>query len=67
MAALDLLTRKRQEMPALKWAQKFARPAQQLEDLLEQAGPAADTAADAATDDDRTLVARLLNREFDRP
>lgn len=67
IAALELLTGKRQEMPMLKWAQKFARPAQQLEDLLDQAGPAADTAADAVTDDDRILVARLLNREFDRP
>lgn len=67
IAALDLLTHKRQEMTALRWAQKFAHPAHQLENLLEQAGPAAEYAAGSVTDADRTLVARLLNREFDRP
>jgi len=54
------------QMSPVTWAQRFALPHAQLTDLLARHDPidVADARADA-TDTDRALVARFVNRELD--
>ncbi|MFJ7625945.1 hypothetical protein ACIQZN_05570 [Streptomyces sp. NPDC097595] len=62
----DRLSERREQMDALQWARRFAGPLARLADLLAEADEAA--VADArrdATDADRALVERFLNRELD--
>lgn len=67
IAARDLLNARRAEMTALRWAQRFAYPFTQLEDLLRQVGDdAVRRAAQQVGDTERDLVNRLLNRELDQ-
>lgn len=62
----DRLTERRDQMDKLQWARRFAAPFAQLADLLEEADAAAvEDARRDATDDDRALVERFLNRELD--
>jgi hypothetical protein len=65
----DELLNRRAGMTPLRWTQRYALPFAQLEDPLQQAGPAAvaDARAAATTADDRQLIARFLNRELDLP
>jgi hypothetical protein len=53
-------------MSPVTWAHRFALPHAQLTDLLARHDPidVADARADA-TDTDRALVARFVNRELD--
>jgi hypothetical protein len=63
---LDALTARRGDLPPLEWAHRFALPHAQLTDLLDRHPLAAVQAARAAaTDADRRLVERFLNRELD--
>lgn len=67
IAARDLLQERRTQLSALRWAQRFAFPFAQLDDLLDQAGPTAvERARREITDTDRDTVTRLLNRELDQ-
>lgn len=62
----DRLAERREQMDPLQWAQRFSGPHARLADLLDQHGEAA--VADArrgATDGDRRLAERFLNRELD--
>ncbi|OIJ85078.1 hypothetical protein BIV25_45035 [Streptomyces sp. MUSC 14] len=62
----DRLLQRREEMDALRWAERFAGPHAQLADLLDQHDEAA--VADArrdATAADHALADRFLNRELD--
>ena len=66
--ARDLLEQRRTQLAALRWAQRFAFPLTQLDDLLDQAGPAAvERARREITDAHRDTVTRLLNRDLDQP
>ncbi|MER5867652.1 hypothetical protein [Kitasatospora sp. NPDC002040] len=66
VVARDTIGERRTHMTALRWAERFAFPFNQLQDLLDQAGPAAVArAAGQATDADRELVRRLLDQELD--
>ncbi len=67
VAARDFLHQRRGQIGALRWAERFAVPFTQLEDLLGKAGDAAtERAQGETTDDHRALVARLLNGELDQ-
>lgn len=60
------LAERRGQMDPLQWAERFAAPHAQLADLLDQQDEAA--VADArrgATDAERSLAERFLNRELD--
>ncbi len=62
----DRIEERRAQMPALQWAQRFAAPHAQLADLIGQhSKTVVDDARASATDDDRALVTRFLNRELD--
>ncbi|MGW2539492.1 hypothetical protein ACWC5I_01105 [Kitasatospora sp. NPDC001574] len=62
----DRLAERRSQVTPLQWAQRFAGPHAQLADILGQHGDvAADDARRDATDADRSLVERFLNRELD--
>ena len=68
LAALDLLQQKRTQMAAARWAIQLAYPTAQLEDLVDLYGSAAvATARTKITDDERSLVVRLFDRELDQP
>lgn len=62
----DRLAERRAEMTPLQWTQRFALPHAQLADLISQHDEAdlADARANA-TDADRAVVTRFLNRELD--
>ncbi len=66
IAAHELLDRRRTQMTALRWAQRFAYPFGQLDELLTRAG---DTAVECARaeigPDHHALVARLFDKELD--
>jgi hypothetical protein len=63
---LDALEARRTSLPPLEWAGRFAVPHTQLVDLLGRFPPATvDAARTAASDVDRRLVERLLDRELD--
>lgn len=67
LAARDMLAERRTQMTALRWAERFAFPFHQLEDLLDKAGEAAgDRARAKITPADRDLVRRLLEGELDQ-
>ncbi|WP_406721915.1 hypothetical protein OG968_03010 [Streptomyces althioticus] len=62
----DRLAERREQMDALQWAERFAGPHERLADLLGQHDETA--VADArreATEVDRALAERFLNRELD--
>jgi hypothetical protein len=62
----DGLSQRREQIDALQWAQRFARPHAQLTDLLSQHDQAAlSDARRDATDADRAMVGRFLRRELD--
>ncbi|MFF1844220.1 hypothetical protein ACFVW9_21120 [Streptomyces sp. NPDC058217] len=62
----DQLSERREQMDVLQWVQRFAGPLARLTDLLAEADEAAVTDARRdATDTDRALVERFLNRELD--
>ncbi|MCC9706159.1 hypothetical protein E4N62_13305 [Streptomyces sp. MNU76] len=62
----DRLAERREQLDPLQWAERFAGPHAQLADLLDQHDEAAVTdARHCATDADRSLAERLLNRELD--
>lgn len=62
----DRIAERRAQLPALQWAQRFAAPHTQLADLLSRHSKTAlDDARAAATDADRALVTRFLDRELD--
>lgn len=64
----DELERRKQAVTPLRWAQRFALPQAQLADLLDRADPTAvSDARQAATELQRQLVDRFLNRELDLP
>ena len=63
---LDALEARRASLLPLEWARRFAVPHTQLVDLLGRFPPATvDAAHTAASDADRRLVERLLDRELD--
>ncbi|MFD7240233.1 hypothetical protein ACFWAT_33590 [Streptomyces syringium] len=67
IAARDLIAERRTQVTALRWAERFAFPFHQLEDLLEKTGArAVERAREAITDADRELVRRLLEGELDQ-
>ncbi|MFD9452697.1 hypothetical protein ACFWBC_06365 [Streptomyces sp. NPDC059985] len=67
IAARDMIAERRTQMTALRWAERFASPFHQLEDLLEKTGDAAVARARTKiTDADRELVRRLLEGELDQ-
>ncbi|MFF1715545.1 hypothetical protein [Streptomyces sp. NPDC058268] len=62
----DRLAQRREQMDPLQWAQRFAGPHERLADLLDQHDEMA--VADArrdATEAERSLAERFLNRELD--
>ncbi|MCU7705107.1 hypothetical protein ACGILS_02350 [Streptomyces albidoflavus] len=62
----DRIVERRAQLPALQWAQRFAAPHAQLADLLSRHSKTAlDDARAAATEADRALVTRFLDRELD--
>lgn len=64
--ALDMIDERRTHMTALRWAERFALPYFQLEDLLKRAGKrAVSKAREQAGDAERELVRRLLDGELD--
>ncbi|MEU6451849.1 hypothetical protein [Streptomyces sp. NPDC046979] len=64
--ALDMIDERRTHMTALRWAERFALPFFQLEDLLRRAGErAVSKAREQAGDAERELVRRLLDGELD--
>jgi hypothetical protein len=68
VVARDALDERRADLDPLTWTLRFAAPHAQLTDLLEQFPlPAVAAARQDATEDDRRLVGRLLNRELDLP
>ncbi len=68
VAARDALDERRAALEPLAWAKRFAAPHAQLTDLLDQFPQATVAAAHrAVTENERHLVARLLNRELDLP
>ncbi|WP_433258268.1 hypothetical protein ACQPYK_22985 [Streptosporangium sp. CA-135522] len=63
----DALLARKAELTPLRWAQRFASPAAQLEDVLDRFPPQTiDHHRAAITDAQRDLVARFLNRELDQ-
>ncbi len=65
---LDALDARRADLTPLAWAHRFATAYAQLTDLLAQFPTAAvDAARREATDEQRDLVCRFLNREMDLP
>jgi len=65
---LDALQRRRADLTPLQWAQRYAAPHAQLGDLLAQFPQTTiDAARRDATDEQRHLVRRFLNRELDLP
>jgi hypothetical protein len=68
VVARDALEARRADLDPLAWAERYATAHAQLTDLLDQFPQAAVAAAGrGATECERQLVARLLNRELDRP
>lgn len=68
VAAREALDERREALGPLAWAERFAAPHAQLTDLLDQfPQPAVAAAHRDVTEDERHLVARLLNRELDLP
>jgi hypothetical protein len=68
VVARDALEARRADLDPLTWAERYATAHAQLTDLLDQFPQAAVAAAGrGATEGERQLVARLLNRELDRP
>jgi hypothetical protein len=68
VVARDALDDRRAALAPLTWAERFAAPHAQLTDLLDQfPQPAVAAARRDATENDRRLVTRLLNRELDLP
>ncbi|MGC5234458.1 hypothetical protein ACPXCL_17130 [Streptomyces albogriseolus] len=62
----DRLVERRGQLDPLQWAERFAGPHAQLADLLEQDGEVAvSDARQGATDAERSLAERFLNRELD--
>jgi len=62
----DRLAERREQMDPLQWAGRFAGPHAQLADLLDQHDDVAvSDARQGATDTDRSLAERFLNRELD--
>jgi hypothetical protein len=62
----DRLAERREQMDPLRWAERFAAPHAQLADLIGQHDQAAVVdARDVATEADRAVVERFLNRELD--
>ncbi|KOT79140.1 hypothetical protein ADK70_31995 [Streptomyces rimosus subsp. pseudoverticillatus] len=62
----DALAERRQQLDALRWAERFAAPHARLADVLRQHGDwAVQQAREQATAADRALVERFLNRELD--
>ncbi|WP_079077914.1 hypothetical protein [Streptomyces sp. CdTB01] len=62
----DRLLERRDEMTPLQWAERFALPHDQLASLLDQHDEVdVSDARTNATDDDRAVVTRFLNRELD--
>ncbi|MFJ1936298.1 hypothetical protein ACIOGZ_27005 [Kitasatospora sp. NPDC088160] len=63
----DKLAERRQQIDALRWAQRFALPHSQLADLLAQHDETAvEDARRSAAPTNHALVDRFLNRELDR-
>ncbi|MEU6219077.1 hypothetical protein ABZ845_16370 [Streptomyces sp. NPDC047022] len=66
VVARDMIDERRAHMTALRWAERFALPFEELEDLIRLAGKRAeDQARAAAGDEERELVRRLLDGELD--
>ncbi|MYQ55648.1 MULTISPECIES: hypothetical protein [unclassified Streptomyces] len=64
--ALDMIDERRKHMTAVRWAERFALPYFQLDDLLKRAGTRAVSKARVqAGDAERELVRRLLDGELD--
>ncbi len=64
--ARDMIEERRTHMTALRWAERFALPFEELEDLIRLAGKRAeDRACAAAGAEERELVRRLLDGELD--
>ncbi|MFF9076100.1 hypothetical protein ACF1A9_27990 [Streptomyces sp. NPDC014872] len=62
----DRLAERHEQMDPLNWAKRFARPHAQLADLLDEHDETAvDDARADASEADRALVERFLNRELD--
>ncbi|PAX86074.1 hypothetical protein CLM85_08025 [Streptomyces albidoflavus] len=62
----DALDERRRSMTPLKWSERFALPFTQLTDLLERAGQApVEQARSTASEDQKKIVQRFLNREMD--
>lgn len=66
VAARDMIGERRTQMTALRWAERFALPFAQLEDLLRRAGKRAEEQARTRVGmEERELVRRLLDGELD--
>ncbi|QMU78858.1 hypothetical protein GXW83_27325 [Streptacidiphilus sp. PB12-B1b] len=66
VVARDMINERRTHMTALRWAEQFALPFAELEDLIRLAGKRAEDRARArAGEEERELVRRLLDGELD--
>ncbi|MGR3869461.1 hypothetical protein ACUXZZ_12800 [Streptomyces graminifolii] len=66
VVARDMIDERRTHMAALRWAERFALPFEELEDLIRLAGKRAEDRARAAVgQEERELVRRLLDGELD--
>lgn len=66
VTARDMIDERRTHMTALRWAERFALPFEELEDLIRLAGKRAEDRARAgAGEEERELVRRLLDGELD--
>ncbi|WP_030237198.1 hypothetical protein [Streptomyces sp. NRRL S-350] len=66
VVARDMIDERRTHMTALRWAERFALPFEELDDLIRSAGKRAeDRARAAAGQEERDLVRRLLDGELD--
>ncbi|WAH98198.1 hypothetical protein [Arthrobacter sp. MMS18-M83] len=62
---LESITRRRAEIPAAEWEERFSIPSEQLTDLLERQHTGPMVAAEQASNEDRRLVEMVLDGGLD--
>ncbi|MEW1980546.1 hypothetical protein AB0333_06405 [Citricoccus sp. NPDC079358] len=64
-AMLESITRRRAEIPATEWEDRFSIASEQLNDLLERQHAGPTVAAEEASDEDRRLIEMVLDGRLD--
>ncbi|MEA5456525.1 hypothetical protein SPF06_17500 [Sinomonas sp. JGH33] len=64
-AMLESITRRRAEIPAVEWEERFSVAHEQLTDLLDRQHAGPRSADEGASDEDRALVELVLDRGLD--